>query len=196
VVIHPSEFFIGPPVILGGVFIDRQEIVVWITTIIVTLGLIGFFQATDLGRRVRAAVDSRPSARLLGIRVNWYMTGAFAAAAALAGLAAFVVAPTQGVSYDGGDIIAIKGFLAVAIGGLGSYVGGVIGALVVALVEAYTARYWNAENQQTVILAGFIVVLYIRAIGTPLWLDNLWARARRRLGRRETAATSTAGVNQ
>lgn len=163
VVIHPNVFLAGGPLNLGGVLIARQDLIVWATCAAVTVGLIYFFRSTDLGRRVRAAVDSREGALLLGIKVKWYATGAFTAGAMLAGLAAFVVAPTQGVNYQQGDIIAIKSFMAVAIGGLGSYGGGVIGAFVVALIEAYLARYWNPAEQQIVILVLFLLVLYVRA---------------------------------
>jgi branched-chain amino acid transport system permease protein len=165
VVIHPDVFVSGGPLNIGGVLIPRQDLIVWATCVTVIVGLIYFFKATDLGRRVRAAVDSPEGARLLGMKVNWYMTGAFAAGAMLAGLAAFVVAPTQGVNYLQGDIIAIKSFMAVAIGGLGRYGGGVIGAFIVALSEAYLARYWDPSAQQIVILIGFILVLYVQAVG-------------------------------
>jgi branched-chain amino acid transport system permease protein len=181
VVIHPQVFLSGGPLDLGGVLIPRQDLIVWGTCLVVIVWLIVFFRSTDLGRRVRAAVDSRDGARLLGIRVNAYMTGAFAAGAMLAGLAAFVVAPTQGVNYLQGDIIAIKSFMAVAIGGLGRYGGGVIGAFVVALLEAYLSRYWDPGAQQIVILVLFLLVLYVQAVGvsrrTPRFLRRAPAPA-------------------
>jgi branched-chain amino acid transport system permease protein len=180
VVIHPEVFISGPPLDVGGVLIPRQDLIVWGTCLAVIVALIYFFRSTDLGRRVRAAVDSPEGARLLGIKVNWYMTGAFAAGAMLAGLAAFVVSPTQGVNYLQGDIIAIKSFMAVAIGGLGRYGGGVIGAFVVALTEAYLARYWDPAAQQIVILILFLLVLYVQAVGVspraPAFLRRAPAR--------------------
>jgi branched-chain amino acid transport system permease protein len=189
VVIHPEVFLSGGPLDVGGVLIPRQDLIVWGTCGAVIVAMIYFFKATDLGRRVRAAVDSPSGARLLGIRVNWYMTGAFAVSAMLAGLAAFVVAPTQGVNYLQGDIIAIKSFMAVAIGGLGRYEGGVIGAFIVAGTEAYLARYWDPAAQQIVILVGFLLVLYIQAVGVSPrkpWL------LRRFTARRATANRATA----
>jgi branched-chain amino acid transport system permease protein len=170
VVIRPDTYVSAAPIDLGGVRIAPQELLVWGTAVLVSAALIVFFGATDLGRRVRAAVDSPPSARLLGIRTNWYMTAAFAASAVLAGLAAFVVAPTQGVNYNGGTLIAIKAFIAVAIFGLGHYGRGVAGAFVVALAEAYLARYWNPAAQQIVILTGFLIVLYVQAA----WESRGW----------------------
>ncbi len=164
VVIHPEAFLSGGSLDLGGVLVAPQDLIVWGTCLVVTVALIYFFWRTDLGRRMRAAVDSPAGARMLGIRIKWYMTAAFSAGAMLAALAAFVVAPTQGVNYLQGDIIAIKSFMAVAIGGLGRYGGGVVGAFVVAFLEAYLARYWDPAAQQIVILIGFLVVLYVQAV--------------------------------
>jgi branched-chain amino acid transport system permease protein len=169
VVIRPEAFISGGSVDVGGVLIAPQDFIVWGTCLVVSLGLIYYFTRTDIGRRMRAAVDSPGAARMLGIRVRWYMTGAFTAGAMLAALAAFVVAPTQGVTYLQGDIIAITSFMAVAIGGIGKYGGGVIGAFVVALIQAYLARYWDPAAQQIVILVLFLVVLYVQAVrATPL----------------------------
>jgi branched-subunit amino acid ABC-type transport system permease component len=181
-VIRPDAFIGGAPLSLFGLLISPQELIVWGTCVVVTVGLIAFFQRTDLGRSVRASVDSPSGARMLGLKVSWYMTGAFAAGAGLAALASFVVAPTQGVSYDSGDLIAIKSFMAVAIGGLGSYRGGVVGALGVALLEAYLARYWNPAAQQIVILVVFLLVLYVQAVGTSPRPAE-WRRRRRRRAR-------------
>jgi branched-chain amino acid transport system permease protein len=188
VVIRPEVFLAGGPLELGGVRIPRQDLIVWGTCLVVTIGLVYFFRSTDLGRRVRAAVDSPTGARLLGIKVNWYMTGAFAAGAMLAGLAAFVVAPTQGVNYLQGDLIAIKSFMAVAIGGLGRYGGGVVGAFVVAFAEAYLARYWSPAAQGIVILVGFLLVLYIQAVGMSRRAPTFLTRLPRRRRRSEAAA--------
>lgn len=165
VVIHPNPLIGGNSIDLGGVRIAPQELVVWGTCLVVSAGLMYVFHATDLGRRVRAAVDHPNAARMLGIKVNWYMTGAFAVSTMLAGLAAFVVAPTQGVNYQQGDTIAITSFMAVAIFGIGHYGRGIAGAFVVALVAAYITRYVSGNLSQIVILAGFIVVLYIQARG-------------------------------
>jgi branched-chain amino acid transport system permease protein len=170
VVIHPDPVLAGPPIDAGGVLIPRQDVFVWGISVLVVVGLIYFFQRTDLGRRVRAAVDAPSAARLLGMRVQWYMTGAFTAGAMLAALAAFAVAPTQGVNYQQGDIIAITSFLAVAIGGLGNYRGGVIGAFAVALVSGYVARYWSPNAAQVLVYVGFLIVLLIQAERGFGWL--------------------------
>lgn len=163
-VIRPAEFVSGPPLDLGGVLIGRQELIVWVTAAALTTALVLFFKRTDLGRTMRACADNGDGARMLGVNVDGFATMAFAIGAALAAVAAFVVAPAQGVSYASGEFIAIKAFMAVSIGGIGRYGGAVVGALVVAAAEGYIARYWNADVRDVVVLSAFLLILYVQAM--------------------------------
>lgn len=162
-VIRPADFIAGPPLDVGGVLIGRQELIVWVTAAALTVGLVAFFTCTDLGRTMRACADNESGARMLGIDVPAYATAAFTIGAVLAAIAAFVVAPTQGVAYTSGEFIAIKAFMAVSIGGIGRYGGAVVGALVVAAAEGYIARYWNADVRDVVVLSAFLLILYVQA---------------------------------
>jgi branched-chain amino acid transport system permease protein len=162
IVVQPSPFVEGSFRILD-VVVTWQELVVWITAGAVALAVLFFFTRTDTGRAVRACADDRESARFLGLNVAGYGTAAFTASAMLAGLAAFVISPTQGIAYNSGDLIAIKAFLAVSIGGIGNYRGAIVGAFVVAAAEAYVARYWSSAVRDVVVLTGFILVLCIYA---------------------------------
>jgi len=180
-VIRPNLFVFGVwrP---GGVFIEYQELIVWGTAFIVTVGLFSFFSFTDLGRTMRASTDNRPAAEMLGIRVPTLATMAFTASAVLAALAAFVVAPTQGLAYNSGDLIAIKAFIAVSIVGLGRNGGAVFGAFIVAATEGYVARYWNPDISEIVVLVGFLGVLYVYAVRVSGGrLVPRWASLRRYL---------------
>ena len=179
-VIRPDLFVFGV-VRPFGVFIAYQELIVWGTAIVVSAALFTFFTRTDLGRTMRACNDNRPAALTLGIRVPMFATIAFAASAVLAALAAFVVAPTQGLAYNSGDLIAIKAFMAVSIVGLGRNGGAVFGAFLVAAAEGYVARYWSADLSQIVVLLGFIGILYVYAVrSTGGRFVPVWTRVRRR----------------
>lgn len=162
-VIRPAVFVAGPPLDLGGVLIGRQELIVWATAAVLTVGLVTFFKRTDAGRTMRACADNEAGARMLGINVPAYATAAFTIGAILAAVAAFVIAPAQGVAYTSGEYIAIKAFMAVSIGGIGRYGGAVVGALVVAAAEGYIARYWNADVRDVVVLSAFLLILYFQA---------------------------------
>jgi branched-chain amino acid transport system permease protein len=174
-VIRPDTFVNGQ-ISPGGVHISYQELIVWGTAIVLSTALFLFFKRTDLGRSMRASVDNRQAASALGLRVATYATVAFTVSAAIAAIAAFVVAPTQGSAYNSGDLIAIKAFMAVSIVGIGRNGGAVFGALLVAGAQGYLARYVNADISDIIVLIGFLIVLYVYVVRTsgdtllPRWL--------------------------
>jgi len=174
-VIRPDTFVNGQ-ISPGGVHIAYQELIVWGTAIVLAAALFLFFKRTDLGRSMRASVDNRRAADTLGLKVATYATVAFTVSAAIAAIAAFVVAPTQGSAYNSGDLIAIKAFMAVSIVGIGRNGGAVFGALLVAGAQGYIARYVNADVSDIIVLIGFLVVLYVYVVRSsgdtllPRWL--------------------------
>jgi branched-chain amino acid transport system permease protein len=179
-VIRPNLFVFGI-VRPFGVFVEYQELIVWGTALLVTVGLFGFFTLTDLGRTMRACTDNRDAAETLGIKVPMFATIAFTASAVVAALASFVVSPTQGSAYNSGDLIAIKSFMAVSIVGIGRNGGAVFGAFLVAGIEGYVARYWSSDLSEIAVLVGFVAVLYVYAVrSTGGRLVPLPARMRRR----------------
>src|SRR5690606_40952822 len=88
-----------------------------------------------------ASSEDRQAAMLRGIDVKWLALGAFVVAGALVAAVAPVIAAKTYATYHLGDILAVKAFVALAIGGFGSYAGVLIGGFVVGLLEAFSARY-------------------------------------------------------
>ena len=159
---RPQDLVAGT-VSIGGVLIAKQSIVVWVSAAIVTVALFTFFRRTDVGRAMRASSVSQSAARTLGLRVSSYRTIAFTLAGGLAAFAGFLIAPTQGIAYSSGDIIAIYSFMAVSIVGLGRDGGAVIGAFVVAALQGYSARYIGQSASDVIVLAAFLGVVYTYA---------------------------------
>jgi branched-chain amino acid transport system permease protein len=176
-----TNLFVNGGIVPGGVHISYQELIVWAATIVVGIVFVVFFTRTDQGRVMRACVDNRQGAQNLGIKVATYATAAFTASAMLAAFAAFLITPIEGVAYNSGDPIAIKAFMAVSVFGVGRYGGAVAGALLVAALEGYVARYVSADTANLVLLIAFILILCtysVRSEGGRLLPP--WLRLRRR----------------
>jgi branched-chain amino acid transport system permease protein len=135
---------------------SSQSFVVIAATAIVFLGAWYFFERTVWGRAFEAVAIDRFAAGLVG--VNLRLTGAlaFAAGGAIAGFAGLLQSPLTSASYLMGLPLAIKGFSALVIGGMGRVEGALLGGLLLALVERLVLRY-------APIPSGF-------AIGVPLLL--------------------------
>ena len=82
---------------------------------------------TSFGLRVRAALENPALARASGISTNMIYAVTFAFGAALAGLAGALVVPVFSLFADLGMRFLIQGFLAVMLGGVGTFEGPVAG---------------------------------------------------------------------
>jgi branched-chain amino acid transport system permease protein len=124
-----------------------------------------FNTRTLTGRAALASAEDRFAARLRGVntaRLAWLSA---AAGGALAGLCGVVVAQTTYAVSDLGDLLAIKAFLVLALGGFGSEVGAVIGGFLVGLIEAESTRYLNASYSDLILFGFLLVVLLLRPSG-------------------------------
>jgi branched-subunit amino acid ABC-type transport system permease component len=94
-------------------------------------------QRTAVGRIVRAAALDRETLGALGADVGWIYTGMFFVGSFLAGLGGALVTPTQSI-VPGMDVaVIVDAFIVVVIGGLGSFWGTFLGALVFGQVLAF-----------------------------------------------------------
>jgi branched-chain amino acid transport system permease protein len=120
---------------------------------------------TLTGRMAQASSEDRFAARLRGVntgRLGWLSA---AAAGGLAGLAGILVAQTTYAVADLGDLLAVKAFLVLAVGGFGSEIGAVAGGFTVGLIEAETTRYLNASYADLILFGILLLVLLVRPSG-------------------------------
>lgn len=127
---------------LGGVNFEVMDLVTVVVTA-ATLGLTALvFRRTLFGISVRAAAEDFDAARLMGVRANRVISGAFAFAGLLAGVAACLVLMRSPAAEPAmGSDWLLKAVIAAVIGGLGSFTGAVIGGLALGLLETATRAY-------------------------------------------------------
>ena len=99
------------------------------------------FEKTVWGKAFEAVALNRMAAALMGINLKLVAAMAFFGGAAVAGVAGLLVAPITSVHFLMGLPLAIKGFTALVIGGVGRVEGALLGGLLLALVEKLTLRY-------------------------------------------------------
>jgi branched-chain amino acid transport system permease protein len=109
---------------------------------LIGLGLVVFvaiallLQRTRLGMIIRAGVQDSEMVQALGINVRRIFTLVFALGTGLAALGGVAAAPFVGVNPGLGQEFLLLAFIAVVIGGMGSYSGAALGALLVGLARA------------------------------------------------------------
>ena len=141
-----------------GATILPQSLWVLAGAVAVFVGLWLFFTRTLTGRAVLATSNNRLAAQLVGINTNWVMTLSFALSAAIGALAGVLVTPITLTSYDVGIALALKGFAAAMLGGMGNPIGALVGGLLLGLLEALTAGYISSVYKDA---AAFVVILAV-----------------------------------
>jgi branched-chain amino acid transport system permease protein len=100
-----------------------------------------FFERTLWGRIFEAVAIDRRAAALMGVNLRRVAVLAFAAGAVIAGLAGLLIAPSISAHFLMGLPLAVQGFSALVIGGVGRVEGALLGGLLIALAEQLTVRY-------------------------------------------------------
>lgn len=154
----------GGRVVLGPFIGSSQGFLIIAVTAIVFLAAWYFFERTIWGRAFEAVAIDRFAAGLVGVNLRLTSALAFAAGGAVAGLAGLLQSPLTSASYLMGLPLAIKGFSALVIGGMGRIEGALLGGLLLALLERLVLRY-------APIPSGF-------ALGVPLLLLILFLLVR------------------
>jgi branched-chain amino acid transport system permease protein len=153
------------PVTLLGVRLPTQGF--WIAGVmsLIMLGMWYLLMRTAVGQALRACAENPTAARLMGIDVPRMTLVSFTLAALIAAIGGIVVAPIISFQFDTGRFFTILGFSAVAIGGLGSFVGAVAGGLVLGVAEQLAAGYVSSLFANGIALGLLILTLLVRPSG-------------------------------
>ena len=122
-----------------------------------------FFERTVAGKCFEAVALNRRAAALMGINLARVTALSFAAGGAIAALAGILIGPNISAHYLMGVPLAIQGFTALVIGGVGRVGGALLGGLLLAFAEQLTVRYapvppGYAQGVPLVLLMIFLIV--------------------------------------
>ncbi|HRY49052.1 MAG TPA: branched-chain amino acid ABC transporter permease [Candidatus Paceibacterota bacterium] len=150
---------------VAGAAISPQ--VLWVLgTVVVSVALLHLFlKCTLYGRGMRACSSNPEAAMLAGINISNMRTMAFGLSAGLGALAGCVISPITMTHYEMGAPLAIKGFAAAILGGLGNPMAAVIGGLMVGLLEAFSVKVLPAAYNDVAAFAILLLVLFVRPHG-------------------------------
>lgn len=153
------------PIDIGGVIIQPQYLWVIGFLVVVAVGLTFFFNRTILGKAMGACADNPDAARLVGINVRHMVLLSFALSAAIGAVAGLTLTPIALMDYDRGAMLAIKGFGAAILGGLGSFPGAILGGLILGLIESLSAGMLASGYKDAYALIILLAVLFFRPSG-------------------------------
>jgi branched-chain amino acid transport system permease protein len=150
------------PLHIFGAALVPQAIWIMGLALVIVVALFWYFNATMHGKALVATSHNRLAAQLVGINTMGILTFSFALSAALGAIGGVLLAPITFTSYDAGTMLGLKGFVAAALGGLGSAPGAVVGGLALGIIEAMTAAYVSSAYKDAVAFV-LIILLFLVA---------------------------------
>jgi branched-chain amino acid transport system permease protein len=151
---------IGGSINIGALHFSTWRFVIIIITALVMVASYLLLARTSFGLRVRASLENPALARASGISTSAIYGATFAFGAALAGLAGALIVPVFSLFADLGIRFLIQGFVAVMLGGVGSFAGPVAGAGVIGTLSA--ALPWVIPPVIADVLVFVLAIIFIK----------------------------------
>jgi len=130
------------------------------------------YNYTKIGRALRATLQDRDAALLVGINTNTFNLWAFAYGSALAAVAGVLLGAMFVVHPFMGDSVILKAWVVVIVGGMGNIIGAIFGGLLLGVTETLAAGYLSAGYKDAIGLVLVILVLSFKPTG-------IWGRSTR-----------------
>ena len=153
------------PMSFLGATIQPQGLWVLGFLVVVVIMLTLFFDRTIMGKALRACAVNPNASSLVGIKVKQMVLVSFALSAAVGALGGIVITPISLMEYDRGAMLAVKGFSACVLGGIGNFPGAVIGGLLIGLIESFGAGLVSSGYKDVFALLLLLLVLFARPSG-------------------------------
>ena len=162
----PNELVAIKPLMLGNIRINIVGMATFLVFVAVVAVLMFLLNRTRWGVEVRAVAERSETAALFGINVERRFMETMALAGLLAGLAGIAWGLTFNIaSPETGAQLDVKGFALIILGGMGSVLGSLLGAIVIATIEVIGGLYLPNGLQTLIVFAMLIVLLILRPQG-------------------------------
>ena len=150
---------------LGITYVVVPQFAAFAGSLLVTAALWSFIRFTDTGKAIRAVAKERQGARLVGINVEHIFAVSFGIGIACLGAAGAILTPTYPVTPQSGYTFLLIAFTVVVLGGMGSFVGALLGGFIIGITESLGGLFFGESFGKICISLIFILILLYRPTG-------------------------------
>jgi branched-chain amino acid transport system permease protein len=146
----------------GGATLYMREVLIWVISTVLMLGLTYFVGYTKLGKAMRATAQDSEAARMMGVDVDRVILTAFFLASALAGASGLIF----GLYYNFTSFIigfnaGLRSFTAAVLGGIGNVPGAMLGGMIIGLTEALIGSIPGMVQWTDVVIFSILVLVLV-----------------------------------
>lgn len=150
---------------VGDVSVSATNLYAFLAAAAMSAALLAFLHLTRQGRALRAMVQNRYAAQLMGVDVGRMNRLAFGVGVACAAVAGCILTPIYYTFPTVGVDLIVLGFVVVVLGGLGSVVGAMLGGLIIGITETFTGFFVSVQLKDVLALGLFLLILLVRPQG-------------------------------
>jgi branched-chain amino acid transport system permease protein len=136
-----------------------------VVVLVIAAGLELFYRRTLWGKLFQATSEDAFAARARGIPTDRVRSFSYLLSGAIGGLAGFAAGQLTFAFFALGLTLTLNGFIAIAVGGLGSNVGALVGGALLGLLSAFATYFFGGEYQQTIAVGLLMLVLLVQPEG-------------------------------
>jgi branched-chain amino acid transport system permease protein len=162
---EPTPFPRLIPQDFGAGMADQKFWLPIILAVLMAIGLELFYRRTLYGKLFLAMSEDAFAARARGVSTDRIRSMSYILSGALGGLAGFAAGQLTFAYFALGLTLTLNGFIALAVGGLGSNIGALVGGALLGLLNAYATYWFGGEYQQTISVGLLMVVLLLKPEG-------------------------------
>jgi branched-chain amino acid transport system permease protein len=155
----------GVPLRIGPLYLRIELVLGFAISAAITLALMAFLKRSYLGKAIRATVQDRDAAMLMGINVPRVFLLTFAGGSALVGLAGCIMMPLYSTFPTVGLNFVLIAYVIVVLGGMGSMAGAFLGGVCIGLVQSLSGYYIAPAYGQMFYFLVFLLVMLFRPDG-------------------------------
>jgi branched-chain amino acid transport system permease protein len=149
-----------------GANLRLDNLIVILCGLVLYLVLQQFVKKTRLGKAIRAVSMNEDSAKLMGVNLNFVVSGTFLVGGLMTGAAGFFYTlKYENTSFSIGFELGIAAFTAAILGGIGNIKGAFYGGISLGLVETYASFFLGTQWKAVTVFLILVVVLYFRPNG-------------------------------
>ena len=161
--LHAS--YVDRSIHLLGFYLPYIYVFGFVLAVVLLAGLYLLLYRTQFGRGVRASMQDRTSARLIGVNVDRVRTISFGIGIAVTAAGGMIFGATNAFNPNSGYDLISRLLAIVILGGLGSIGGALAAAIFMLVLEDVVAVAWSPVWSTVVFFATLVIVLTVRPTG-------------------------------
>lgn len=149
-----------------GVTVTALQVIIWVSSGVLMIGLQFLVVATRLGKAMRATAQDPKECLLLGIPVDRIIAVTFVIGSSLAAVGGMLFGLYYNtINFHDGYLMGLKAFTAAVLGGIGNIPGAMAGGIVLGILEGLGAGYLSSQWKNVFALVVLVGILLFKPTG-------------------------------